>query len=275
MLIISGKLAMTDFVATPSQRSLPIFSFTNPLAVRQLEQLFCAIRDDCHPISSHLVFRRAKDMILFIGKRMYADNPIYIYDYFPFCFPVSHALMRKVLRSNGFSEGHEKAAMRFYNDIVCKPLLATNYRFPKRFIINGAMLAGIASKDAYIYPPNLISDMPITIPHEFFADFFEEIVAYLEQPSERRCIEFAIIENDPNEFETGFMSITKQNLFTFVSGQPQDMHSRSSMLFSNPELIADAWQFYDELWFRLPEESKRISGITAQLMDVIRTLKNL
>jgi hypothetical protein len=271
MFIIEGHLAMADFITTETQRIIPIFSFTNPFVVKQLENLFLSIRDSCHPISSNLVFRRAKDMILFIKRRMHADNPVYIYDYTPFCFPVSHTLMSEILKENGFSEAELAATLRYYNDILCTPLLATHYKFPKRLIFNGAKIVEILQMETYPYPPNLISEHPIMIPRHFFSRFFRELLAYIKQDDERKSIEIAIIENADSESETGFMAITKRSLFTFVSPFPNDVTRRGSMLFSNPELLTDAWQFYDDLWFRLPNECKSASSLIAQIEDALET----
>jgi hypothetical protein len=272
LLIIEGRFAMTDFITDPEQRNLPMFSFTNPLVVGQLERLFHSVRDACHPITSNLLYRRSKDMTHFIKKRIAADNPLYLYDYYPFCFPVSHNLLREILKDNGFTEPEITAALKLYNDIICKPLLSPHYKFPKRFILNGSELSTLAEMEEYLFPTNLLSEKRILIQHRHFRAFFQEILDYIKWPTERKCIEIAMVENQFVEIETGFLSITKQHLFTFVFPYFFDRARRSSMLFSNIELLTDAWKFYDDLWYKLPNESKSESNIIAQIQDILESL---
>jgi hypothetical protein len=272
MFIIRDKFAMTDFITDPESRNLPIFSFTNPLVIQQLDKLFLSVQNVCHPITSNLLYRRPKDMTMFIKKRISADNPLYIYDYYPFCFPIEHHLFREILSDNDFTESEIVTALRLYNDILCKPLLSPHYKFPKRFILNGEELSTLSKKEAYLFPTNLLSEKKILIKRRHFRHFFVEMLSHIKLPPDRKCIEIAIVESQLTDIETGFLSITKEHLFTFVFPYFFDSSERRSMLFSNIELLADAWEFYDDLWYRLPNESKNESNIIAQIENILETL---
>ena len=273
MFIIGNRFALTDMISTPFQRKAPLFSFTNPMVIGQLEKIFRYVRDNCHPVTGSTLFRDVRDEIDFISKRIGADGNLYIYDYFPFCFPVPEPLIRAILVENGFDEPDIQQALRRYGEIIREPMLTGAGGFTRRFILNINTALELSGMDSYVFPTNLISPKPILIQRKHFHKFFDEILAHIEHSGQDSEVEFAVCGHELTGIKMDFMSITKEGLFTYVYPYFSGEQERGSMLCSNEDLLADAWQFYDELWSSLPYECRNKNHVTAQIKHLIKSLK--
>jgi hypothetical protein len=267
LLLVEGSYAMVDFAVEPEGKT-PIFAFSDPAVVGQLERLFSITADRCVPIVNNKMPLRPKDEITFLEKRMYADNALYIYSGFPFCFPVSRRLIGTICTDNGFSEAETARTVRVWQDTFLKPILSTHYKQPRRIILNFDKIFEMHQMGAWEFPSNLISEKPLIIHKRHFHTFIEKIIDYVSSPPPNAVIEIALIDDRFARDIPNCMFVMKENLFAFAHLYDTPVSTKESMLFSDIEIVNYIWKYFDKLWSQIPSECMSARVIASQLSTV-------
>ena len=270
MFIIEGTCALTDFISCSDDRNSPLFSFTSPCIVDQLEKQYVALLASCKLLTNRSTIKRSDELNNFIRNRIAADGNIYIYDEMPLSFPVSPEILKNILlNSNTSGEDAHQIALK-YEDVIFKPFTVHSQNL-HRYIFNIQAFIENMESESHVFLPSIVSESNIVISHDYYYCFIESMLAMLSAGDSP--IEIALIDNSTIADNSEIMTMIKENLFTYVRPYLDTMNHLDSVLFTHPSVVSDAYEYYDHLWAALPDESKNLQAIKAQLKRILDKLK--
>lgn len=220
----------------------------------------------------------------YLLARITEEQDVYIYDECLFMLPVSLESFRKVLNYNDLKEDEIDHALKCYDDLIIKRMhCESGNSSAYHIIINIEELISevshaIGHGDANdsdnvcsLYPPLLLSPKDLMIPNTFYKDYINELMRYINRPDPSSRLQIKFVNNAYMKNNTKIAFITKDRLFSLAF--PHDMKLRNPMLFTNPTVISDTYNYLEEYWANIPDELNDLVVIKSQLERLLETIK--
>ncbi|HZK01795.1 MAG TPA: hypothetical protein VFC96_02930, partial [Anaerovoracaceae bacterium] len=278
LCIIEDTFVLTDFAST-GEASKPIcFSFTDKDILNQLQIDYMNYLDYCQPLNNDMLINHQK-IYQYLSARITEDQDVYIYDETPFLFPLPVDLFKEILDKNLDSDEADYALECYYDLVINQMQIESDNKSMYHMIINIEtlmdQLSAIAKKrypsKTLIFPPLLISEKKIEIPLEYYIYYIEILIKYLDNSHFNERMQIKFVNSAYMKGNTEIAFISKNKLFSLAF--PYNREGEKPMLFTNPTVVSDTFNYLEEYWANIPDELNNTAVVKSQLDNLVKKIK--
>ena len=142
---------------------------------------------------------------------------------------------------------------------------------PHHLILNTDVLLEALHKPEHVFAPKLLSSREIVIPKALYGLYLMELFRYINQHGRYNPggpFDVTVVDNTYTDLPPNNMILAIGDLFTYICPETS-RGSQQYLLFTNPSVTADAFQYLEGIWQHLPEENKDATNVHLILRQLL------